>query len=396
MQIKNMEMSQEMKVRQDKVRGSLLGGAVGDALGYPVEFWDEESIFYQYGEYGIQGYELDERSGKALISDDTQMTLFTANGILAADTKAFMDGIKGTPHDYLPMSYQDWLRTQEASFHERKEQSKGCMDGGVSWLLDVPGLYSCRDSGFTCISKLGQQKNRKGTSDSFIAAPQNDSKGCGGIMRVAPLALKGYPHMPIKDLDREGAEIAAITHGHPLGYMTAAILVHIVHRIVYPEKTQTLKEIIIEARDMATEIFAGDEYLKELTDIIDLSVSLSENGKKDLDNIHQIGEGWVAEETLGIAIDCSLRYQGDFSAGVIASVNHDGDSDSTGAVTGNILGAFLGHDAIDEKWKRDLELSDVILEMADDLCYSYQMDGSSHYGYPDWIRKYTHMQWKDE
>lgn len=145
----------------------------------------------------------------------------------------------------------------------------------------------------------------------------------------------------MKELDREAAEIAAITHGHSLGYMPAAVLVHIINWIVYPKKTQTLKEIVFEARDTVAEIFAGDKYLKELTDIIDRAVALSENQETDLSNIHKIGEGWVAEETLGIAIYCSLRYQNDFSAGIIAAVNHKGDSDSTGAVTGNILGALV-------------------------------------------------------
>ena len=77
----------------------------------------------------------------------------------------------------------------------------------------------------------------------------------------------------------------------------------------------------------------------------------------------------MAEETLAIALYCALRYEHDFSGGLIASVNHGGDSDSTGAVTGNILGAINGYDAIEDKWKTDLELSNVILEMADDLCY---------------------------
>jgi len=123
---------------------------------------------------------------------------------------------------------------------------------------------------------------------------------------------------------------------------------------------------------------------------------LSENDATDLANIHRIGEGWVAEETLGIAIYCALRYQNNFSAGVIAAVNHNGDSDSTGAVTGNILGALLGYEAIDAKWKTDLELHDVILEISDDLCHGCQMDEFSHYEDPDWTRKYIYIQWKDE
>lgn len=113
-------------------------------------------------------------------------------------------------------------------------------------------------------------------------------------------------------------------------------------------------------------MFAGDTHLQEVTDIIDLAVSLAVNEKPDLANIHTLGEGWGSEENLVIAIYCSLRHQDDFSAGVIVAVNHRGDSDSTGAVTGNILGVLLGYEAIDEQWKHGLEHSDVILKIADD------------------------------
>ena len=107
----------EQKIREseqylDKIRGSLFGGAAGDALGYPVEFLNEDAIFSRYGRGGIQEYELDPISKKALISDDTQMTLFTANGILIADTRISLRGIGGVPHHYIGTSYQDWLRTQ--------------------------------------------------------------------------------------------------------------------------------------------------------------------------------------------------------------------------------------------------------------------------------------------
>ena len=104
----------------------------------------------------------------------------------------------------------------------------------------------------------------------------------------------------------------------------------------------------------------------------------------------------MAEETLAIALYCSLRYEHDFSSGVIAAVNHDGDSDSTGAVTGNILGAINGYEAMEEKWKKDLELFDVILEMADDLCHGCVMEESSTYVDPVWRRKYLERRWKEE
>lgn len=377
------------EVRLDKIRGSLFGGAVGDALGYPIEFLGESEIFSQYGVQGIQEYTIDKESGKALISDDTQMSLFTANGILVSDTRLALSGIHGIPHDYVAISYMDWLLTQEQSFDQVQRMPRGFMQKRISWLLDVPELYSRRAPGNTCISALRRKK------PGSMNNPQNNSKGCGGIMRVSPLALGNNLYGERKDLDREGAEIAAITHGHPLGYMSAAALVHIINRIVYSERKMTLKEIVLEARDAMAELFSYEPYLGTLVRMMELAVTLSENGEGDGDNIHRLGEGWVAEETLGIAIYCSLKYQHDFSAGVTASVNHGGDSDSTGAVTGNILGALCGYEAIEEKWKRDLELSDVILEMADDLCHGCQINGYSHYEDPDWIRKYIHMHWKD-
>lgn len=383
------ERIQKTQVQLDRIRGCLIGGAAGDALGYPVEFFSEHTLFARCGNGGIQEYEVDPVCGKALISDDTQMTLFTANGILCGETRRAMRGIGSAPHCYVSRAYQDWLFTQQASFSERSSAD------GISWLLEMPELYQRRAPGNTCLSALTQQKiHADGPLGSYIDHPQNHSKGCGGIMRVAPLGLRDY-HVSIQDLDREGAEIAAITHGHSLGYMPAAVLVHILHRIVYPENEQTLQEIVCEARDTVGRLFSGDAHLGELTELIDLAVRLAGNPAPDLENIHRIGEGWVAEETLAIAIYCALRHSDDFSAGIIAAVNHRGDSDSTGAVTGNILGALLGYDAIDEKWKRDLELQDVILEMADDLYHGCRMEEHGRDCGPDWTRKYIYARRKN-
>ena len=101
---------------------------------------------------------------------------------------------------------------------------------------------------------------------------------------------------------------------------------------------------------------------------MDLAIELSENTDDDLTNIHRFGKGgWVGEEALAIALYCCLRYPDDFDKAITAAVNHRGDSDSTGAIAGNILGAKLGYSAIGEKWTKDLELRDVILEVAEDL-----------------------------
>lgn len=376
----------EKEQNLDKIKGSLFGGAIGDALGYPVEFMSEGQIMAKYGSKGITSFEYDSKTGKALISDDTQMTLFTADGILVGETRLCLRGIGGVPHYYLPKSYKDWLCTQELSkeqFETKRNNRYYC----TSWLCDVPELYSRRAPGNTCISAIKREE------PGSVSRPINDSKGCGGIMRVAPLALH-YNYTDIEKLDMEGAEIAALTHGHSLGYMSCAVITHIISLIVYPhERKMSLKEIVIDARDTVNELFKDDRHIRELDEIITRAMELSENNDSDIDNIHKLGEGWVAEETLAIAIYCSLKYQTDFSKAIIAAVNHNGDSDSTGAVTGNIIGALLGFDAIEDKWKKNLELFDVIEEMALDLCHGCALDEFSPYRDDVWATKYIEMRW---
>ena len=379
----------DTEVNPDQIRGCLYGGAVGNALGYSVVFMNEEDIRKQFGEKGITEFQIAREGGKAMISDDTQMTLFTANGLLAADTKAKIGNIQVWPRSYVAMAYQDWLRTQEMSYEdyckamEDPENTMHC----VCWLSDVPELYCRRLPGNTCLSALKIRKNANYFAEDYTKDVVNNSKGCGGVMRIAPLGLM-YHKMNTLRLDGEAAQIAAITHGNSLGYMPAAMLTHIINRIVFPKEELTLKQIVVEAMQKMMELFESDEHLNEFADIIDLAISLSENEESDQDNIRKIGEGWVAEETLAIAIYCALRHQDSFSDGIIAAVNHAGDSDSTGAIAGNILGALLGYDRMEEKWKKNLELSDVIMELADDLCMWIQMSDKSSFDDPKWMKKY--------
>jgi uncharacterized protein (TIGR02452 family) len=390
-EIQNREILDKIKEKEvhlDKIKGSLFGGAIGDALGYHIEFMKEDQIFKEYGKSGITEYFLNHSTGKAHISDDTQMTLFTANGIIVGDTRLHLRGIGGIPHDYLRKSYSDWLQTQEITKEQMDDRRKTDDYYCISWLCDVPELYSRRAPGNTCISAIHSG------CEGDVGNPINNSKGCGGIMRVAPLGLY-YSKPDIEWLDMEAAQIAALTHGHSLGYMSASVLTHIISRIVYPNNlNMNLEEIVIEARDAVHSLFVKDEHITELDEIINRAIELSHNADSDLDNIHKLGEGWVAEETLAIALYCSLKYQNDFSKGVLAAVNHNGDSDSTGAVTGNIIGALIGYDAIEEKWKKNLELSDVIEEMSIDLCHGCMMSEYGSYKDNDWIRKYIHMKWR--
>ena len=361
----------------DRYHGCLIGGAVGDALGYAVEFWDEGQIFSRYGEKGITEYAMVD--GAARISDDTQMTLFTANGLLIGTTLSLTQGHKEPYLSCIAACYRDWLRTQAA-------EEFGFEPPEISWLNNLPEMNHSRAPGNTCIRSLLRE------SLGSVADPINNSKGCGGVMRVAPIGLyfEGK-HCAPEQIDMLGAEAAALTHGHELGYSPAAMLVHIVQLLAH-NADATVLQAVEEAKAAAVRLFSQTEHLGELLALIDRAVSLAaDSGADDPDNIRKLGQGWVADEALAIAVYCSVRYDSDFEKAVIAAVNHGGDSDSTGAVTGNILGAHLGIKAIPEKFLTGLELRDTILEIADDLFCGSEISEERVRRDEVWSRKYiTH------
>ena len=341
----------ENYILSDKFYGCLVGGAAGDALGFPIEFLDENEIFKEFGSGGITEYKFNKFTGTAIISDDTQMTMFTAQGIL--DAYEALEAHKYDPiiRHHIAKCYQEWFYTQGRQFNIKKNKQ-------LSWLCGIPDLFDRRFPGNTCLSALSKRKKLPGTDD-FIADKLNDSCGCGGVMRVAPLGF--IPCDDITLIDMEAAQAAAITHSHSLGYIPAAILAHIIHRSIYRiGDLINLEDIVTDAVQTAEKLFDNDSNLPKQIDGLNTAIGLSQNGDTDLNNIHLLGEGWVGDEALNIAVYCALRHKNDFSAGIIAAVNHGGDSDSTGSICGNILGAYLGIDGIDDKWKLRLELRQVM------------------------------------
>ena len=346
-----------MNTLQDRIRGSLIGGAIGDALGYPVEFKKTfQEIQRLYGERGItrlipqkQRLDDDDFSDKAVISDDTQMTLFTANGLLNAKR------LNVNPKYAICQAYIEWYLTQIGKWSNK---FKDC------WIARIPELNKRRGPGHTCLTALyaiykGQE-------------PYNTSKGDGGVMRVAPIPLYALAEgrMTITDSDRLAGDAAEITHQHPLGYIPAALVAHIIYRLAENESPSR--------NDFECYIHEGVEAIKALFplypydanymgELASKAIELADNDKSDVENAESIGGGWTGEEALAIALYCAVRHFDSFENALIAAVNHAGDSDSTGAITGNILGAAIGYEAIPQFFKDDLELHDVILHMADDL-----------------------------
>ena len=358
----------QTELNKDRAVGCLVGGAVGDALGYAVEFEQWPYIRNTYGDRGITRYE-QSRNGKALVSDDTQMTLFTASGILMGMTRGYTRGIMGRIDMYCRHTYVDWLHTQEWSERDNDVYS-------TSWLMDVPELYALRAPGNTCLSAL-----------RVIARhdePHNNSCGCGGVMRTAPVAILSYIHgyadAKYGYCDMVAAEAARITHMHPLGFLPSAVLNDILMQIFECDEVNpgSLSDYVLAAIDRLPSIVSEDDakktygelwpnHVAELQEIIRKALGLVTSGDPDHVAIEKIGGGWTGHEALAIAIYSALKYKDSFEDAIICAVNHSGDSDSTGAICGNIMGALLGRKAIPDYYTKDLELLDIIEEIAEDL-----------------------------
>jgi len=333
----------------DKYRGCLIGGAVGDALGYAVEFLRWRDIQKRYGANGIQAYDLDVEEGGAIISDDTQMTLYTAVGMMVADVQ----GKREQMVDYIYRAYLDWYYCQR--------NPMSMPPHNISWISELFEMHERRAPGNTCMSALCS--GEKGTLEN----PINNSKGCGGVMRVAPIGL--YFDYQDGTASRIGAEAAALTHGHELGYIPAAALAYLISLVLRDEHITLRNAVLMMRRSWQIDsLFKTDEYRQSFNRLIDAALGLSLTAEDDVAAIGQLGEGWVGDEALAIALYCALKYENDFEKAIIASVNHSGDSDSTGAITGNILGAYLGLERIPKRFLEHLELRNIILEVADDLC----------------------------
>ena len=394
----NRSTKDYVKMRtRDRIRGSLMAGAAGDALGYAVEFMSRGSILAKYGFRGIAKFNL-TREGKALISDDTQMTLFTACGMLMGVTRGYMRGIGGRPEKYVDKAYLDWYYTQTG------KNSRP----GVTWLRDLPELAHRRAPGNTCLSAC----------ESLFQGKEvhNNSKGCGGIMRVAPMALlmagywaRGKCPYHVFEMDEAGAEVAAVTHKHPLAFLPAAMLTHLIFRVISMEEAEVkagITNIALETIEALGYIYKGEyeEHKRILTNLTLTALSLAANDKSDADNIRLLGEGWTGEEAWAIALYCAVRHIDSIEDALIAAVNHDGDSDSTGAICGNIMGAIYGYEAIKRMnlfcpqghdFEQTLELSNIILALADDLYTSCIISEYAPIDTPEkrqWYKRYCEME----
>lgn len=334
-------MSLSDRLLRSRFRGCLVGSAVGDSLGAPVEFLSRADIIDRHGLGGVDGFaawtnDVGVRMAAGSYTDDTQLTIATAQGLLDAFARGRSRGI-WHPASHVWEHYLGWLESQAVARERR-----------------YPGA--------TCLAAL------RGGVPGDLDEPLNESKGSGAVMRVAPVGLAFFTGRAFD----QAAETAALTHGHPTAHLAAGFLAEVIARIVRGGSGSRewsalrgggLAAAIAEAREMLIGYDEHDEVLQSVDTAVELYISGT-----DLDEAYPLlGEGWVAEEALGIALFSALSFPGDFVEGVLAAVNITGDSDTTGCLTGAILGAALGEHSVPQEWARGVENADGLVALADTL-----------------------------
>jgi len=338
-------------------RGCLLGGAVGDALGAPVEFMSLAEIRDRFGETGITDLTTaHKRPGE--ITDDTQLALFTGEGLLRSFVKEALEG-NANVAALVSHAYLRWLSTQGVPPPLLLDPT-----GDQGWLVALPELKAQRVPANVLLTTLPAMS-------SLGARARNDHRGSSAASRLAPVGLF-CARMPGSTDQRAarrafdlGYELAGLTHGHPIAQNAGGAFAAMVALLVRDwEPDESIEEVgqLLERRPLGM----------ELRGKLQQALALSDAGSPDAERVRELGEGWDADEALAIAAYAALTSE-DYTSGVLLAVNHDGDSDTTGAMAGSLLGAMRGVDNIPRKWLSAVELGSAIAALADDLAT-----------YPEW------------
>jgi ADP-ribosylglycohydrolase len=339
---------------KSRIHGCLLGGALGDSLGYAVEFDSVDAIRQRFGPEGLT--DLAALDGGSHFSDDTQLTLYTVDGLVEVLEWA-NDGVGADANACLWLAYLRWLATQGETLPPQAPSQP------PRWIDGNEVLRHRRAPGRACISGLAT--GEMGT----VYRPVNpDSKGRGTVKRSAPFGL--IPYIASDAVYKLSADAASLTHGHPSARQSAGSFSLLIHRLVAGDNlADAAAAVLAEVRglkDVAAEL---PERLEAAIRCAGTGVLLPE------ELVRQLGEGWVAEEAFAVGLyavlatapgaDFTLTPEDHFRAAMVVAVNHSGGSDSTGSIAGNILGAYYGEECLPPEWLDALEGPDVIRGMAD-------------------------------
>ena len=292
----------------NRIMNSIKMGALCDALGEPLEFKTNNFDNVTYDDYEI--------------TDDTQMTLFVMEGLTQGNVKKAL---------------LEWYCTQSYG---------NDINNPICWFYKDKRMHKQMAPGCTCISSLEElyYNNER---------EENDSKGNGALIRSAPYGMLNCDSVEAYE---KAYKDSLITHDHYYSAVSSGIFAYIINIIL--KENITIEEATKRGIKYLKEIENTEEIIKLLESALYLSNNLDKNPYDAL------GEGWVAEECLAIAVYSALFYEKtkDLNKAIKLAIHHKGDSDSTGAVFGNLVGLFV--DDVNEKTSCD----DILVRVVNDFC----------------------------
>lgn len=350
-----MEITHSQMDLKDRALGCILAGGCGDALGYPVEHKKWTAILDMYGPSGICNMET--KNGVAVITDDTQMTIYTAQGLIHAFQKhcSFDDTVKEVHKSYLRW-YISLMHSETITPHlyaalypeEELLQNDLLQDGKYDGL----DTKMCRGGSTFEALESGEMYTVDNRAPSGVR--------CGCTMRAAPIAV-AYHSNP-EEAFKMGCACAALTHGVRPAFLSAGVMCMLIAKLLNGTEP-------MDAIESTLAYLAQIPRSEALLGVLKKGVELGKNPRDCAhDDISSIGLGWRADENLAIALYCLVRYKKDIRSALIACVNHDGDSDSVGAVCGNIMGSYAGIESIPKEWLDVLQFRDLLELQVNAIC----------------------------
>ncbi|MGW1027444.1 ADP-ribosylglycohydrolase family protein [Streptomyces sp. NPDC002577] len=352
---------------RSRVRGTLLGVAVGDALGAPVATVSLEEIRAEHGDEGLT--DLASAHGRrGAVTATTQLTLFTVDGLIRAQVRR--DTGAWHPPTDLHRAYRRWAATQSDWGPDERREDDG-------WLAREEWLYARRDPSRACLNGLGD--DTMGT----LEKPKNpEERGAGAALRSAPFGLLvGWEPGLVAQL---AVECAVQTHGHPVAHLSAGAYAVIVHALARGE-------ILDAAVQRALSLLAARPGHQPVTDALQHALGAVRQGLPTPARVEELaGPPGTAEGPLAAAVYCALVAE-DMRHGLCMAVNHGGDSAAVGALTGALLGALHGETALPPGWLAELEGRPTLLELADDFAMEMTQGPALHGpagSSPGWLARY--------
>ncbi|MER5467864.1 ADP-ribosylglycohydrolase family protein [Streptomyces sp. NPDC002685] len=351
---------------RSRVRGTLLGAALGDALGAPIDGLSLEEIRAAYGAEGL--LDLAPAYGRrGAVTHLTQLALFSVDGLIRAQVRR--DTGAWHPPSDVHRAYRRWAATQTDWGPDERRKDDG-------WLAREEWLYARRDP--SRANLLGLADEIMGTLD----APKNPGEpGPEAAARSAPFGLLvGWEPQLVMQL---AVECAAQTHGHPAAYLTAGAYAVIVHALARGENLDA-------AVQQTLALLVTRPGHQPVTDALQHALGAVRQGMPSPGRVEELAGDGTAEGLLAVAVYCVLVGE-DVRHGLCLAVNHGGPSAVAGTLTGGLLGALHGETALPPAWLAELEGRPSVLVLADDFAMEMTQGPALHGpagSSPGWLARY--------